>query len=50
MHGPLLLRALQSQDMFLAGGFILLIAALTVIGVLISDIVLAWIDPRIRYA
>jgi peptide/nickel transport system permease protein len=36
--------------MFLAGGFILLIAALTVIGVLISDIVLAWIDPRIRYA
>jgi len=50
MHGPLLLRALQSQDMYLAGGFILLIAVLTVVGVLISDLVLAWIDPRIRYS
>ena len=50
MHGPLLLRALQSQDMYLAGAFILLIAALTIIGVLISDIVLAWLDPRIRYS
>ncbi len=50
MHGPLLLRALQSQDMYLAGAFILIIAALTIIGVLISDLVLAWIDPRIRYA
>lgn len=50
MHGPLLLRALRSQDMYLAGAFILLIAVLTIIGVLISDIVLAWIDPRIRYS
>ncbi|MFN8541905.1 MAG: ABC transporter permease [Thermomicrobiales bacterium] len=50
MHGPFLLRALQSQDMYLAGAFILLIAALTIIGVLISDLVLAWIDPRIRYS
>ena len=50
MHGPLLLRALQSQDMYLAGAFILIIAALTIVGVLISDLVLAWIDPRIRYA
>jgi peptide/nickel transport system permease protein len=50
MHGPLLLRALRSQDMYLAGAFILLIAVLTIIGVLISDLVLAWIDPRIRYS
>jgi peptide/nickel transport system permease protein len=47
--GPLLLRSLQSQDMYLAGAFILLLSALTVIGTLISDILLAWLDPRIRY-
>jgi len=35
--------------MYLAGAFILIIAVLTIIGVLISDLVLAWIDPRIRY-
>lgn len=46
--GPLLLRALTSQDMFLAGSFILLLSTLTVIGTLISDILLAWVDPRIR--
>jgi peptide/nickel transport system permease protein len=46
--GPLLLRSLQSQDMFLAGSFILLVSVLTVIGTLISDILLAFIDPRIR--
>ena len=50
MHGPLLYRALISQDMYLAGGFILLIGVLTIVGVLISDLVLAWIDPRIRYS
>jgi peptide/nickel transport system permease protein len=50
IYAPLLLHALQSQDMYLAGAFILVIATLTVIGVLISDIVLAWIDPRIRYS
>lgn len=49
IHGPLFLRALQSQDMYLAGAYILLLSSLTVIGVLISDIVLAWLDPRIRY-
>ncbi len=48
--GPLLLRALVSQDMYLAGGFLLLLSTLTVIGTLISDIVLAWVDPRIRMA
>ncbi len=47
--GPLLLRALQSQDMYLAGSFIMLLSVLTVIGTLISDILLAWLDPTIRY-
>ena len=47
--GPLLLRALLSQDMYLAGAIILLISILTIIGTLISDILLAWLDPRIRY-
>jgi peptide/nickel transport system permease protein len=47
--GPLLLRALQSQDMYLAGAFILLLGTLTIIGTLISDLLLAWLDPRIRF-
>ena len=47
--GPLLLQSLQQQDMYLAGGFILVISSMTVIGTLISDILLAWLDPRIRY-
>lgn len=46
--GPLFLSALISQDMYLAGTFILLLSALTVLGTLISDILLAWLDPRIR--
>lgn len=46
--GPLLFRALMMQDMYLAGTFIMLVSALTVIGTLISDILLAWVDPRIR--
>jgi peptide/nickel transport system permease protein len=46
--GPLLLKALISQDMFLAGTIVLLLGIMTVIGTLISDIVLVWIDPRIR--
>ncbi len=48
--GPLLIRALQSQDMYLAGSFLMMLATLTVIGVLISDIALAILDPRIRLA
>ncbi len=48
--GPLLLRALQSEDMYLAGSLIFLVSVLTVIGTLLSDILLAWIDPRIRYS
>lgn len=47
--GPLLLRALMSQDMYLAGSFVMILAFLTVIGTLISDFLLAWSDPRIRY-
>jgi peptide/nickel transport system permease protein len=47
--GPMLLEALKSQDMFLAGSFILLLSILTIIGTLISDILLALLDPRIRY-
>jgi len=47
--GPLLLEALMSQDMYLAGSMILILSSLTVIGTLISDILLAYIDPRIRY-
>ncbi len=47
--GPLLLSALESQDMYLAGGIILMISTLTVIGTLLSDILLAVLDPRIRY-
>jgi peptide/nickel transport system permease protein len=46
--GPLLLRALISQDMYLAGSFLLTLSVLTVIGTLLSDILLAWVDPRIR--
>jgi len=46
--GPLLLRALMSQDMYLAGSFIMLLSTLTVVGTLISDVLLAWLDPRIR--
>ena len=46
--GPMMLRALMSQDMYLAGSFLLLLSTLTVIGTLFSDILLAWIDPRIR--
>ncbi len=46
--GPVLYRALQAQDMFVAAGFILLLSVLTVIGTFISDVLLAWLDPRIR--
>ncbi|MFN2131093.1 MAG: ABC transporter permease [Anaerolineae bacterium] len=46
--GPMMLRALLSQDMYLAGSFLMLLSALTVIGTLLSDIILAVVDPRIR--
>ena len=46
--GPMLLNALRSQDMYLAGSFLMFMAFLTVIGVFISDLALAVLDPRIR--
>ena len=46
--GPLLLKALIAQDMFLAGTIIFLIGVMTVIGTFLSDLLLAWVDPRIR--
>jgi len=46
--GPLLLRALINQDMYLAGSILLIYCFLTIVGTLISDILLAWLDPRIR--
>ncbi|MAS34808.1 MAG: ABC transporter permease [Anaerolineaceae bacterium] len=47
--GPLLLSALLSQDMYLAGSFVLILSAFTVIGTFVSDILLAVLDPRIRF-
>ena len=46
--GPMLISALQSQDMYLAGSFLIFLAMLTVIGMFLSDLALAWLDPRIR--
>ncbi|MDH3636973.1 MAG: ABC transporter permease [Gammaproteobacteria bacterium] len=46
--GPMMLNALQSQDMYLAGSFLMFLASLTVFGVLLSDLALAALDPRIR--
>jgi len=46
--GPLLLKALIAQDMFLAGTIVLLLGVMTVIGTFISDLLLMWVDPRIR--
>ena len=46
--GPMLLSALQSQDMYLAGSFLMFLAMLTVAGMFLSDVLLAFLDPRIR--
>ncbi len=46
--GPLLWRALMAQDLYLAASFIMILSTLTLIGTLLSDILLAWVDPRIR--
>ena len=47
--GPLLLRALMNQDMYLAGSMVMMLSMLTLVGTLISDLLLLWLDPRIRY-
>lgn len=46
--GPVLFQSLLSQDMWLAGSIVFILSVLTVIGTLISDILLAWLDPRIK--
>jgi peptide/nickel transport system permease protein len=46
--GPILLQALKMQDQFLAGFILMFVAVLTVVGMLISDLLLAALDPRIR--
>ncbi|MFK7889446.1 MAG: ABC transporter permease [Granulosicoccus sp.] len=47
--GPLMLQALLAQDMYLAGAFVLLLSSLTIVGMLLSDILLVLLDPRVRY-
>lgn len=47
--GPVLLQAVISQDLYLAGSIVLLLGAWTVVAILIADLVLAWLDPRIRF-
>ena len=47
--GPLLLQSLMNQDMYLAGSMVMMLSALTVIGTLISDLLLLWLDPRIKF-
>jgi len=47
--GPMYLQALRTQDMFLAGSFTMFLTLLTIVGTFISDIMLAWLDPRIRF-
>ena len=47
--GPLLLDALRNQDMYMAASFILMLSVLIVIGTFLSDLLLAWLDPRIRH-
>jgi peptide/nickel transport system permease protein len=47
--GPLFLEALQFQDMYLAGTFLMFLTIMLVAGNLLADVALAWVDPRIRY-
>jgi peptide/nickel transport system permease protein len=50
IQGPELLKALQTGDIYLAGAIVMVQAILVVIGILLSDIALAFLDPRIRYS
>ena len=50
IQGPILLAALRAQDMYLAGTIVMIQAVLVVVGTLLSDIALAWLDPRIRFS
>jgi len=49
MTGPLLLRSIIAQDTYVAAGILMMLSVMTVLGVLISDLLLAWLDPRIRF-
>ncbi len=48
--GPLYFEALQNQDMYLAGTFLIFLSAMLVVGNLFADILLSWVDPRIKYS
>ena len=47
--GPLMLNALMSEDMYLAGSMLMVLSLLGILGVLVSDLLLLWLDPRIRF-
>ena len=47
--GPMFLNALKNQDIYLAGTILIMLAVLLMLGNLLADIALAWVDPRIRY-
>ena len=47
--GPLMLDALLTEDMYLAGSMLMVLSVLGVLGVLVSDLLLLWLDPRIRF-
>jgi peptide/nickel transport system permease protein len=47
--GPIFLRALQTQDTYLSGTILLLMAVMLMVANLLADIILAWVDPRIAY-
>jgi peptide/nickel transport system permease protein len=47
--GPILLQALRGQDFYVAGSILMILSALTIIGTFISDLLLAWADPRVRF-
>ncbi len=47
--GPLMLSALMNEDMYLAGSMLMVLSLLGVVGTLVSDLLLLWLDPRIRF-
>jgi peptide/nickel transport system permease protein len=47
--GPLMISALLNQDQYLAGSLLMVLAALTVAGTLVADLLLLWLDPRVRF-
>ena len=47
--GPLLIASLRSEDMYLTGSIVMVLSVLTIVGTFISDLLLVWVDPRIRF-